>query len=225
MAFISQVYKIGHMNEWFPELMSSLPSNHRIERFKDFFVLLWLILAAQEKLFIDTVNRTMVEPNRRCYGLPAVNLKKHAVGGILSVTVVSAHGLTRIRHEDSRGESRSSGSSSGHGSSNHTSSNNGGGGSHNGRVRKKFVEITCEDLTRKTHLQDGGTSPVWNETIDMVLHDNTGTVHLNVYEQGPNNVKYDFLGSCEIKVTTTEVPYSTEVFFAVGCYCCNKCVN
>ncbi len=81
------------------------------------------------------------------------------------------------------------------------------------------MEIACEDLTRKTHLQDGGTSPVWNETIDMVLHDNTGTVHLNVYEQGHNNVKYDFLGSCEIKVTTTEV------FFAVGCYCCNKCVN
>ncbi|CAK9869456.1 unnamed protein product [Sphagnum jensenii] len=173
-----------------------------------------LVAGWLEKLFIDTVNRTMVEPNRRCYGLPAVNLKKHAVGGIISVTVVSAHGLTRIRHEDSRGESRSSGSSSGHGSSHHTSSNNGGGGSHNGRVRKKFVEIACEDLTRKTHLQDGGTSPVWNETIDMVLHDNTGTVHLNVYEQGHNNVKYDFLGSCEIKMKY--IDDDSTIFWAVG---------
>jgi len=136
----------------------------------------------QENLFIDTLNRTMVEPRRQCYPLPSVDLKKKAVGGILSVTVVSAQNLLRERSELGR-------------------DNNNSNGSLGRKSQGKFVEIACEDLMRKTRMQGGGLSPVWDETIDMVLHDNTGTVHFNVYEQGPNNnVKFDFIGSCEVKV-------------------------
>ncbi len=136
----------------------------------------------QENLFIDMLNHTMVEPRRRCYPLPSVDLKKKAVGGILSVTVVSAQNLLRERSELGR-------------------DNNSSNGSLGRKSQGKFVEIACEDLMRKTRMQGGGLSPVWDETIDMVLHDNTGTVHFNVYEQGPNNnVKFDFIGSCEVKV-------------------------
>ena len=37
----------------------------------------------------------MVEPQCKCISLPAVNLKKSAIGGILSVTVVSANNIVR----------------------------------------------------------------------------------------------------------------------------------
>ena len=161
----------------------------------------------QEKLLIDTLNRIMVEPRRRCFPLPPVDLKKKAVGGIVSVTIVSARDLAKIDRRESRnfndeklangdGSVRTISNGSSHGSN---------GSSHGGSVNKRseksrFVEMTCEDLTRKTGLQTGPFPHVWNETYDMVLHDNMGTVHLNVYEQAQNNVKYDFLGNCEIKV-------------------------
>ncbi|GLJ18141.1 hypothetical protein SUGI_0320480 [Cryptomeria japonica] len=48
------------------------------------------------KFFIKTLTRTMVEPRRRCLSLPAVNLKKRVVGGILSVTVVSASNIFKL---------------------------------------------------------------------------------------------------------------------------------
>lgn len=167
----------------------------------------------QEKLFIDTLNRTMVEPRRRCFSLPAVDLKKKAVGGIFSVTIVSARDLAKLDQRESRyysSEKLANGDGSGHGKSNGSSgsshSSNGShgtSGSGNKRSEKlRFVEISCEDLTRRTGMQSGSFPHVWNETYDMVLHDNVGNVHINVYEQGHNNVKYDFLGSCEIKVGT-----------------------
>jgi Ca2+-dependent lipid-binding protein len=133
----------------------------------------------QENLLINTLNHTMVEPRRRCYALPAVDLKKKAVGGILSVTLVSARNLLREGSELGRDSN---------------------GSSLDRKSLGNFVEIACEDLMRKTQIQGGGSSPVWDETIDMVLHDNTGTVHFNVYEQAPDNVKYDFIGNCEVKV-------------------------
>lgn len=167
-------------------------------------------------MFVDTLNRTMVEPRRRCFALPSVDLKKHAVGGLLSVVVVSAQNVAKLETRDSRtphqmekavhGNGSSHGSHGSHGS--HASSNGNSHGSGTGRHGKsgsKFVELTCEDLTRKTNLQAGGVYPVWNEAFDMVLHDNTGTVHLSVYEQGSNNVKYDYLGCCEIKVRFDQV--------------------
>lgn len=158
----------------------------------------------QEMLLVDTLTRTMVEPRRRILCLPAVDLKKKAVGGIFSVTVVSARNLAKLDHRESR-NSGNGAVSNGDGG-NHASSNEGSLGS-NGSVNKKseksrFVEISCEDLTRKTGMQSGPFLHVWNESYDMVLHDNLGTVRLNVYEQGHNNVNYDFLGSCEVKVSS-----------------------
>lgn len=166
-----------------------------------------LLKLKQEKLFIETLNRTMVEPRRRCYSLPSVDLKKQAVGGVLSVTVVSAQNLMRLDSKESRPSSEKwangDGSSNGNGySSSHSSSHGSSHGSGSGQKKtdkSKFVEMTCEDLTRKTRMETG-IFPSWNQDFDMILHDNTGTLHLNVYEQGPNNVKCDFLGSCEIKV-------------------------
>lgn len=146
----------------------------------------------QEKLLKDTFIRTMVEPRRRCFSLPAVDLKKHAVGGIVSVTVVSGSNLTKQVPNSPRsqsGEKRTS--TNGHQSS-----------STSDKVLRTFVEMNLEDLTRKTRLcTKGGSCPGWNDSFDMVLHDDTGTLHLNVYEQGHSNMKYDFLGSCEIKVS------------------------
>ena len=161
----------------------------------------------QEKLFIDTLNRMMVEPRRRCFPLPHVDLKKKAVGGIVSVTIVSARDLAKIDRRESRnlhdekfanGDVRSNSNGSNH-SSNGSSH---GGSAHRKHEKLRFVEMTCEDLTRKTGLQSGPFPHVWKETYDMVLHDNSGTVQLNVYEQAQNNVKYDFLGSCQIKVSS-----------------------
>jgi ABC-type Zn2+ transport system substrate-binding protein/surface adhesin len=154
----------------------------------------------------------MVEPRRRCFSLPAVDLKKKAVGGIFSVTIVSARDLAKLDHRESR-HNTANGDGSGHGHSNgsshssHGSNHSSSQGTHHGssgsanRKPERFVEIQCEDLTRKTGMQSGNNPHVWNETYDMVLHDNVGSVHINVYEkQRHNSVKYDFLGSCEIKV-------------------------
>jgi hypothetical protein len=131
----------------------------------------------------------MVEPRRRCFSLPAVDLKKHAVGGILNVSVISGNNLVK-RVGDSPLEKRTT--TNGH----HTTT------TYTEKVNRTFVEMTVEDLTRKTRLCPmGGSCQGWkNESSDMVLHDNDGTLHLNVYEQGTNNMKFDFIGSCEIKV-------------------------
>lgn len=177
------------------------------------------IFNLQEKLFIDTLNRTMVEPRRRCFSLPALDHKKKALGGIFAVTIVSAQNLAKLDHKESRyysseklangdggsSHGKSNGSSGGSSNGTHHGSSHGGSGgsSANKRAEKlRFVEISCEDLTRRTGMQSGPSPHVWNETYDMVLHDNVGSVHIHVYEQGHNNVKYDFLGSCEIKVAT-----------------------
>jgi hypothetical protein len=140
----------------------------------------------QENLLINALNHTMVEPRRRCYALPVVDLKKKAVGGILSVTLVSARNLLREGSELGRDSN---------------------GSSLDRKSLGNFVEIACEDLMRKTQIQGGGSSPVWDETIDMVLHDNTGTVHFNIYEQAPDNVKYDFIGNCEVKVMVSSAKF------------------
>lgn len=150
----------------------------------------------------------MVEPRRRCFSLPAVDLKKNAVGGILSVTIVSARDLAKLDRESrySSYEKFSNGDGSGHGNNNGSSGSSHGSHGPSGsgnRKPERFVEIECEDLKRKTGMQSGSYPHVWNETYDLVLHDNVGTVHINVYEKPrQNSVKYDFLGSCEIKVDT-----------------------
>lgn len=126
----------------------------------------------------------MVEPRRRCYSMPAVNLRKKAVGGIIYVTVVSASKLSRniLRGSPSRRQFNST--------------------SEDQPVDKDlqtFVEVELEELTRKTDVKLG-SNPNWNSKFNMMLHEETGNLRFHLYECTPNNVKYDYLASCEIKV-------------------------
>ncbi|XP_077253770.1 C2 domain-containing protein [Tasmannia lanceolata] len=157
----------------------------------------WLV-----KLCTDTLGKTMVEPRRRCLYLPSVDLRKKAVGGVLSVTVISATKLVGSTVKGGISEKRQNSSGNGHSS--------GGSGS---RVLQTFVEVELEKLTRRTDVSQG-SSPRWNATFNMVLHDNTGILRFHLYECGPNNVKYDFLTSCEIKVQYAAD--DSTIFWAVG---------
>ncbi|KAJ7538397.1 hypothetical protein O6H91_11G046200 [Diphasiastrum complanatum] len=159
-----------------------------------------------EKLLIDTLNRTLVEPRRKCFSLPAVDYKKHAVGGILSVTIIKAKNLTRD----------TSGSRSGLGEKrtlSNGSSHQIGSGSY--EIHGAFVELILDELTRKTGTsEENDSSPTWNQTIDMLLHGDSGTLQLNLFGQGSNNMKFDFLGSCQIKIKYVDDDSTT--FWAVG---------
>lgn len=141
----------------------------------------------QEKLFTDTLVKTMVEPRRRCFTLPAVDLRKKAVGSIIYVRVISANKLSRSSFKASRRQQN--------GSSNGSSSED----VFDDKDLHTFVEVEIEELTRRTDVRLGST-PRWDASFNMVMHDNAGTMRFNLYECIPNNVKCDFLGSCEIKV-------------------------
>ncbi|OVA04981.1 C2 calcium-dependent membrane targeting [Macleaya cordata] len=157
----------------------------------------WLV-----KLFTDTLVKTMVEPRRRCYSLPPVDLNKKAVGGIISVTVVSA---------STRAMDRLKGSSSGRQESsirNGTLEGNPGGG-----VLQTFVEVELGELTRKTNASLG-SSPRWDATFNMVLHEDNGILKFNLYEWVPNNLKHDYITSSELKVRYVKDDSTT--FWAVG---------
>ncbi|KAF6169194.1 hypothetical protein GIB67_013624 [Kingdonia uniflora] len=142
----------------------------------------WLV-----KLFANTLVKTMVEPRRHCYSLPPVDLKKDAVGGILSVTVSSASELIK-------GGMR--GSYSGRQNSSIRNANLEGDVSD--RVAQMFVEVELRELTRRTSVS-AGSDPRWDTTFKMVLHENTGVVRFNLYEWVSNNVKHDYITSYEIK--------------------------
>lgn len=136
----------------------------------------------QVKLCTDTLAKTMVEPRRRCFSLPAVNLMKTAVGGIIYVRVISANKLSRSCFKGQNGTTNG-----------YLEDN------FDDKDLQTFVEVELEELTRKTDVRLGST-PRWDATFNMVLHDNTGTLHFNLYECPPGSVKYDYLASCEIKV-------------------------
>lgn len=129
----------------------------------------------------------MVEPRRRCFSLPAVDLQKRAVGGIIYVTVISASKLfkSNLRGSPSRRNENPSDRSSEEHLVDHD--------------LQTFVEVELEELTRTTNVRTG-SSPKWDSTFNMVLHDETGILRFNLYESTPSNVKYDYLASCEIKV-------------------------
>ncbi|KAI5330430.1 hypothetical protein L3X38_029828 [Prunus dulcis] len=153
----------------------------------------WLV-----KLFSDTLVKTMVEPRRRCHTMPAVNLKKKAVGGIIYVTVISASKLSKngLRGSPSRRQFDKS--------------------SEEQFVDKDlqtFVEVELEELTRKTRVSLG-SNPNWNSKFNMVLHEETGNLRFHLYECTPNNVKYDYLASCEIKIKYCED--DSTIFWAIG---------
>ncbi|GAV69274.1 C2 domain-containing protein [Cephalotus follicularis] len=159
----------------------------------------WLV-----KLLTDTLAKTMVEPWRHCYSLPAVELRKKAVGGIIYVTVISGSKLFKsgFRGNPSRHQCASV------------------DGSLDGRADDKdirtFVEVELEELTRRTDVRQG-SSPRWDSTFNMVLHDETGTVRFHLYECTPGSVKYDYLASSEIKMKY--VADDSTTFWAVGHDC------
>ncbi|KAA8541229.1 hypothetical protein F0562_025164 [Nyssa sinensis] len=157
----------------------------------------WLV-----KLFTDTLVKTMVEPRRHCYSLPAVNLKKKAVGVALYVTVISANKLSRNNLKGS--PSRRQQSSVTDGSLEEQLDD---------KDLKTFVEVELKELTRRTDVRLG-SSPRWDSTFNMVLHEDAGTLRFHLYECTPNNVKYDYLTCCEIKMRY--VADDSTIFWAIG---------
>ena len=137
---------------------------------------------------METLTRTMVEPRRGCYSLPSVDLWKTAVGGVLSVTVISAGKFGSKYLKSSSLETRQN-----------FKANSQLSGSFGSQGLQTFVEVELGDLTRRTDFSKG-LSPRWDATFNMVLHGNTGIAKFHLYERDPSSVKLNYLTSCEIKV-------------------------
>ncbi|XP_048500476.1 uncharacterized protein LOC104893574 isoform X2 [Beta vulgaris subsp. vulgaris] len=154
----------------------------------------WLV-----KLLTDTLVKTMVEPRRRCLALSAVQLGKRAVGGILYVTVVGASHISKslVRGSPTRRQD----------DSNHASEEN--------LVKdvKTFVEVEVEEIIRRTDAKPG-SSPQWDSTFNMVLHDDVGVLRIRLYESSPGSVKFDQLATCEIKIRYCDD--DSTIFWALG---------
>jgi len=131
----------------------------------------------------------MVEPRRRCLALPASQLGKKAVGGILYVTVIAANQITKSGMKASPSRRQHT----------HTHSANCALDEHHVTDLKTFVVAELEDLTRRTNAKPGH-SPRWDSTFNMILHDDAGILRFHLYESCPGSVKFDHLASCEIKV-------------------------
>ncbi|XP_023531067.1 synaptotagmin-5-like isoform X4 [Cucurbita pepo subsp. pepo] len=158
----------------------------------------WLV-----KLLTDFIVRTMVEPRRRCFPLPAVDLGKKAVSGTIYVTVISA---TKLSRNSLRGNSsRKSLSTYMNSPPEETLTDK--------EDLQTFVEVEIDELSRRTTVRSG-SSPVWNSTFNMILHEDTGTLRFNLYESNPSHVKYDYLASCEVKMKYAADDSTT--FWAIG---------
>ncbi|KAL8124130.1 uncharacterized protein LOC141717975 [Apium graveolens] len=151
----------------------------------------WLV-----KVINDSLAKTMVEPRRRCYSMPAVDLYKRAVGGTVYVTVISASKLSKDNCARSQ-----------------QCHNNGFVEENHCTLMQTFVEVELEELTRRTGVKSG-TGPKWDSTHNMVLHDDTGIVKFHLYECTSGNVNYVYLTSCEIKIKY--VADDSTMFWAVG---------
>ncbi|KAG6515442.1 hypothetical protein ZIOFF_025854 [Zingiber officinale] len=154
----------------------------------------WLV-----KLFTETITKLLVEPRRHCYSLPIVELHKKAVGGVLSVTVVSASNLGRnnIMVNNSETHRNFSGSSQ-------LSGNFG---------NKTLVEVEIGNLTRRTTVSNG-LNPRWNTTFNMMLHGESGILKFHLYEWNQSGVSLNYLTSCEIKMKY--VADDSTMFWAIG---------
>ncbi|CAH8260944.1 unnamed protein product [Arabidopsis lyrata] len=154
----------------------------------------WLV-----KILTETLNKKMVEPRRGCFSLPATDLHKTAIGGIIYVIVVSGNNLNRriLRGSPSRSSEIGDGSS----------------GNSSSKPVQTFVEVELEQLSRRTEMKSG-PNPAYQSTFNMILHDNTGTLKFNLYENNPGSVRYDSLASCEVKLKY--VGDDSTMFWAVG---------
>ncbi|KAM7482995.1 hypothetical protein LguiB_007578 [Lonicera macranthoides] len=158
----------------------------------------WLV-----KVITDTLVKTMVEPRRRCYSLPPVDLNKKAVGGVLYVTVMSASKLSGSNLKGS--PPRRQQSSAIDGSTEEQYLNN--------KDLQTFVEVELEELSRRTDMKLG-SSPRWNSTFNMAVHEDNGIIRFHLYQCTPGSVKYDYLTTCEVKMKY--VADGSTMFWAVG---------
>ncbi|KAL3818150.1 hypothetical protein ACJIZ3_004055 [Penstemon smallii] len=154
----------------------------------------WLV-----KVATDTLNKRMVEPRRQCIALPPVDLLKNAVGGVLSITVVSARKLSRSNLKNSSSTKQMNSLPDTY--------------TENNKELQTFLEIELEEVTRRTDVR-GGTNPKWDSTFNLVLHENAGILKFHLYECTSGSIKYDFLTSCEIKVRY--VSDDSTIFWAIG---------
>ncbi|KAK2647897.1 hypothetical protein Ddye_015386 [Dipteronia dyeriana] len=154
------------------------------------------------KIFSDTLVKTMVEPRRRCFSLPAVDLRKKAVGGIIYVKVISASKLSRtsLRGSPSRRQQT-------YYTDSVVEEN------YDDKDLRTFVEIELEELTRRTDIRPG-SDPRWESTFNMVLHEEVGVLRFHLYACTPGSMKYDYLASCEIKMKY--VADDSTTFWAIG---------
>lgn len=130
----------------------------------------------QTKLFTETLNKQLVEPRRGCFTLPVEEQKKGAVGGVVSVTIISAKRLKdRVANNDEIKDALGS------------------------SVFKTFVEVEIKNLTRRTEAVTGPDLE-WDQEFNMYMHGESDIIKLNLCECATDSVKCEYLASCEIKV-------------------------
>lgn len=157
-----------------------------------------------EKIMLDLLVKTMVEPHRSCFSFPAVNLKKHVSGAIISITVVSGNKLRAGTSNLEKVFDKSLSSSRG----------KIGDELLEGNYKSKLVKVRLDNVTRKTQFRKGDLSPRWDETFEMMLDGSTGSIYLNILEQGLSNSELQSLGCCKIKVKY--IQDDSTVFWAIG---------
>ena len=103
---------------------------------------------------------------------------KKAVEGVLHVTVISA----KLHGSNNGSEIHSV---------NHSLE----------RTLDTFVEIESGEVSRRTAVRRG-MEPKWEERFNMMLHGKAESLKFHLYQWKENGVKFDYLASCEIKVTS-----------------------
>lgn len=157
----------------------------------------WLV-----KIFTETLSRLMVEPRRACFSLPSIDLRKKAVGGLLSVTVVSASNLNVLSMKSNNVVSTKNSSLSSQSS-----------GNYGNQIEQIFIEVELGDLSRKTNFTQS-SNPKWNTVFNLVMHGDSGVLRFHLYEGGLSSVKLNYLSSCEIKLKY--VADDSTTFWAIG---------
>ncbi|XP_042388776.1 extended synaptotagmin-1-like isoform X2 [Zingiber officinale] len=157
----------------------------------------WLV-----KLFTESITKLLVEPRCHCYSLPIVDLHKKAVGGVLSVTVVSASNLDKINLTVNNSETCQSSSGSIQLP-----------GNLGNKALQTFIKVEIGNLTRRTIVCDG-LNPRWDTTFNMMLHGETGILKFYLYESNGSSMNSNYWTSCEIKMKY--VADDSTMFWAIG---------
>ncbi|KAI5064374.1 hypothetical protein GOP47_0021044 [Adiantum capillus-veneris] len=153
-----------------------------------------------ERILLSTLVKNMVEPQRVCLSFPPVDLKKHVLGAVLSVTIVSGKNLCvkncSLDHSSSI-------------TSNKEENN------READDKKRLIEVKLEKVVRRTQCcMEGDLSPNWDETFDMILDGSTGSIHFNVLGQSSKRSELQSLGQCKVKVKY--VQDDSAVFWTIG---------